>query len=251
MLSKNVIKFVQSLVDKKHRASHGLFVVEGNKNVAELLRSKIKVKSLYTINEWLISEQAFIHADTEVTITNPEGIRKLSLLPSPQDVVAVANIPHYPLSMDLNPMNLTLALDTIQDPGNMGTIIRTADWYGISQIYCSPGCADPYSPKVIQSTMGSFTRVAVMEIDLKELFTKNKDIPVYGAMMQGKNLYEEPISGGIVLIGNEGRGIHSELLPHITKPLTIPRRGEAESLNAAMATAILCDAWARNIYLGK
>lgn len=246
MLSKAVIKFVKSLEDKKHRSEHHLFVVEGNKNVAELLRSKIEVKSLFTTNDWLISEQENIHHSTEVTITDKEGIRKLSFLQSPQDALALAVIPERHTTLPNLANQFVLVLDTIQDPGNLGALIRIADWYGITRIICSPGCADAFSPKVIQASMGSFLRIEIYESPLQELFETNPAIPVYGAVLNGKNLYTEVLSDGILLIGNEGHGIHPDLLKFITHPVTIPKKGNAESLNAAIAAAIICDARARN-----
>lgn len=245
MLSKAKIKLVQSLKDKKQRQIHGLFVVEGNKIIAEMLHSKIRLKTLFATTQWIRANQEHIASETEVIEVNTEELQSLAFSKTPQDVLGLAFPESTSITLPLSPDQLILALDTIQDPGNMGTIIRLADWYGIRQIICSPGCADLYNPKVIQASMGSFLRVNVHIADLKEWLESNPDLPVYGALMQGESIYTADIRYGILLIGNEGKGIQSALLPFISKPVTIPRVGKAESLNAAIATAILLDNRAR------
>ncbi|MFA6260922.1 MAG: RNA methyltransferase [Bacteroidia bacterium] len=247
MLSKAKIKLVQSLKDKKQRQIHGLFVVEGNKIIAEMLHSKIRLKTLFATTQWIQANRELIAPDTELIEVSTEELQRLAFSITPQDVLALAFTQYPETILPASPDQLTLALDTIQDPGNMGTIIRLADWYGIRQIICSPGCADLYNPKVIQASMGSFLRVNVYIADLKEWLESNPDIPVYGAMMQGESIYTADLRHGILLIGNEGKGIQSALLPLITKPVTIPRTGQAESLNAAIATAILLDNRARQL----
>ena len=247
MLSKALIKLVQSLDEKKNRTANGLFVVEGNKNVAELLHSKIKVKTLFATNDWLITNESLLNLDTEVEITTKDDIKRLSFLQTPQDVLALAYLP-VQQGEELNPNEeFIIALDTIQDPGNMGTIIRIADWYGIKHIVYSTGCADVYSPKVIQATMGSFSRVNCHFMDLSEFLKSNQSTPIYGAVLNGKSIYSTAIKNGILLIGNEGNGINENLLSVVNTPITIPKRGNAESLNASIATAIFCDSFARSI----
>lgn len=245
MLSKAKIKLVQSLKDKKQRQSHGLFVAEGNKIIAEMLRSKIRVKTLFATQPWIQTNQHLIAPDTEVIEADDADLKRIAFSQTPQDVIALAYIEDTGTAPTLVPDSLVLALDTIQDPGNLGTIIRLADWYGIDQILCSPACADLYNPKVIQASMGSFLRVNVQVADIKEWLQSNRQIPVYGALMQGESVYTAGIRHGVLLIGNEGQGIHPDLLPYITVPVTIPRTGNAESLNAAIATAILLDNRAR------
>lgn len=247
MLSKAKIKLVQSLVHKKHRDTLGLFMVEGNKSVIELLRSKIRVNSLFATHEWLITHPVSIFAnDTEVHEVTPQELKQLSSLTTPGQVLAVAVIPENVSSIQKS-NGLILALDGIQDPGNLGTIIRIADWYGITHVVCSAQCADTYSPKTIQASMGSFLRVTILRIQLNE-FLSECNLPVYGAVLNGKSTYEVNMPEHCVLvIGNEGSGISPDVLPFIKHPVSIPKRGEAESLNAAVATAVLCDSWARQL----
>jgi TrmH family RNA methyltransferase len=244
MLSKAKIKLIQSLIDKKHRDAHGLFTVEGHKSVMELLRSKIRVNSLFATHEWLITQEvsSFNNVGEVIEVTSDE-LNKISVFNTPQQVLALAEIPQQKINNQSE--DLLLVLDGIQDPGNLGTIIRIADWYGISNIICSPNCADVYNPKTIQATMGSFVRVNVFRTHLPE-FLRECNLPIYGALLNGKSAYELKLPNRCVLIiGSEGSGITDELIPYIQHPITIPRRGRAESLNAGIATAILCDAWAR------
>jgi len=243
MLTKAQIKFVQSLQDKKQRIASGMFVVEGNKIVTELLQSKIHVNTLFATQEWFTTNLISLSDTTETLICSKSELEKLSSLPSAPQVLAIAALPE---SENFRPekTDFIILLDTIQDPGNMGTIIRIADWYGVNAIIYSPGCADPYSPKVIQSSMGSFMRVKLVNAELED-YLNTSNLPVYGAVMNGKSLYKENIHSGILLIGNEGHGISENLIPFITNPVTIPSMGGAESLNAAIATAVICDARAR------
>jgi len=246
MLSKATIKFVQLLKDKKNRQEHGLFLVEGNKTVAELLASNLKVKTLFATERWLRDYHELLKTDTVFEKVSDIELKKLSNLVTPQDVVALVEMPGNKFDSSKITNSFSIALDGIQDPGNFGTILRIADWYGIQNIICSPQCADVYNPKVIQSAMGSFIRVNVFYTSLNHFFEANKNIQVYGAVMNGDDLYTSKInSNGILLIGNEGSGISEDLNKFVTKALTIPRKGNAESLNAAIATAIICDAWAR------
>ena len=246
MLTKVTIKLIQSLKDKKNRQLHGLFLVEGTKAVMELLASKIVVKTLFATGEWISLHKVLLKDNCELEIVNEKELKQLSNQVSPQPVIALAFIPNYDITKIDFSKGFSIALDEIQDPGNLGTIIRIADWYGIKNIICSKNCADVYNPKVIQSTMGSFLRVNVFYENLSAFFSAHNKIPVYGALMNGKNLHQTKInSDGILLIGNEGSGISDELLTFVTHPITIPKIGDAESLNASIATAIICDAWAR------
>lgn len=251
MLSKAKIKFVQSLRDKKHRNEHQLFVAEGAKIVPEVLASKIRVKSLFATSDWLEAHSALMNIPEAYDTASAEQLKQMSALQTPPDVLVVAEMPQSVKPELFN--GLTLVLDTIQDPGNLGTIIRIADWYGISCIICSEGCADVFNPKVIQASMGSFTRVNVVYMnELEKLFQTHKHIPVYGALLEGESLYETIIeSPSFLLLGNEGSGITEALTSFITHPVTIPKRGGAESLNVAVATAVLCDAWSRGATSGK
>jgi TrmH family RNA methyltransferase len=234
MLSKNEIKYIQSLCHKKLRQSEGLFIAEGPKLVGELLKSDYRIKKIYAVEDWMQKHKPSIEA---ITVTGTE-LEKISSLQAPNQVLAVAE----QKQMQSDPVldhQLTLVLDGIQDPGNLGTIIRIADWFGITQVIASEDTAELYNPKVIQSTMGSFIRVQLWYRSLPEMLQRTR-IPVFGALLNGKPMHgEAPVTEGILLIGNEAKGISLELLPFITHPVTIPRLGGAESLNAAVATGIL------------
>jgi TrmH family RNA methyltransferase len=251
MLSKARIKLIQSLNLKKHRSELKLFVVEGKKQVTELLTSNYQINCIVATPNWANAFAQDIKNNTELIIVNAEELKKASLLQTPQEVMAVVEIHEHAFTPQILNEQFTIVLDGIQDPGNMGTIVRIADWYRIKNIVCSNDCVDILNPKTIQATMGSFTRVNVFYTALDELF-KNNALPVFGALMDGESLYQTPISEqGILLIGNEGKGISNELQPYITNPITIPRVGGADSLNAGIATAIICDARARLLATGN
>jgi RNA methyltransferase, TrmH family len=242
MVSKAVIKLVQSLKHKKAREQHGLFVVEGTKTIVELLGSKITVKSLFATQSWWDEHRQIIAQNIEVNKVTITQLEQLSNFNTPPPVIALCEMPNYSIN---STMLRCIALDTIQDPGNLGTIIRIADWYGIEHIICSTACTDVHNPKTLQASMGSFLRVKTYYTDLKQFF-ETTTLPIMGALMQGSNLHTTHLpKQGILVIGNEGKGLQQELLPFITLPVTIPKFGEAESLNAAIATAIICDAWSR------
>lgn len=247
MLSKARIKRIQSLSLKKQRGELKLFVVEGKKQVAELFTSPYELECLVATPEWLYEHAAKIKPGTEVIEVTEEELRKASLQQAPQEVLAVVHIPGTIFNASLLMHEFSIMLDGIQDPGNLGTIIRIADWYGIKNLVCSPDCVDVYNPKTIQATMGSFMRVNVWYENPAEVLQTLK-LPVYGALMNGESLYSANLpKAGVLLIGNEGKGISDALIPLITHPVTIPKLGGAESLNAGVATAIICDAWARSL----
>lgn len=233
MLSKNEIKYIQSLCHKKHRQAEGLFIAEGPKVVTELLESDYRVRDVYAVKEW-ISANPGVQAK-EIT---PETLEKISALQAPNQVLAVAEQRIHTGEPEPE-TGITLALDGIRDPGNMGTIIRIADWFGISQIVAGEDTVELYNPKVIQATMGSFMRVRIWYKPLASFLTDSK-VPVYGALLNGTAVYEQPpVANGILVIGNESKGIREDVLPLVQHALTIPRIGGAESLNAAVATGIL------------
>ena len=232
MISKNQIKLIRSLEMKKNRKSEQLFVAEGPKVVDDLLQAGFLPHSIFSTSLWPDSQQ----------ITEEE-LRRISFLQHPQEVLALFHIPETSGSLPL-PTSLALALDGVQDPGNVGTIIRIADWFGIDTVYCSPDTADVYNPKVVQATMGSIAHVHIIYCDLLELF-RQVSCPVYGTLLDGKNIYEQELSAkGIIVMGNEGNGISQAVREHITHRLLIPNyhTGDhtAESLNVAIATAITC-----------
>ena len=238
MLSKSKIKQIQSLNVKKYRQKYSQFTVEGDKSVKELLNSDLQVVELFATEKWEGNHP-------KAVLLDEKELKKISNLNAPQNVIAWVQIPDYSLEMTKLKNKLTIVLDNIQDPGNLGTIIRIADWYGIEHIICSPDSVDLYNPKVINATMGSFTRVKVFYADLAKVLKEAK-LPVYGCVLEGDNIHQMgKVQEGIILIGNEGKGISSELLPLITKAVSIPSFGEAESLNAAIATAVVVDNFRR------
>ena len=244
MLSKNKIKFIRSLELKKFRKENGVFLAEGNKLVSDLA-PHFKCKILVTTEEWLSSNKN-IKAD-ETIIAEKEELSRVSLLKSPQDVLAVFETPSYPSSEDCPQKELCLALDDVQDPGNLGTIIRIADWFGINNIYCSHGTADAFSPKTVQATMGAIARVKFHYCDLPETIRRQtaNGVPAFGTFLDGKNIYGENLPpNGVLVMGNEGNGISPAIASQITRRLFIPNyppgRPTSESLNVAIATAIAC-----------
>ncbi len=234
MISKNDVKYIQSLHHKKTRTQEGVFIAEGPKLVQEFLGSQFEVKQVYALLSWLEQHPEISNV---IEVTEAE-LEKIAALQTPNQVLAV--IKQLTLTGEPVLQNcLSLVLDGIQDPGNMGTIIRIADWFGIYQIIASEDTADIYNPKVVQATMGSIARVTVHYKKLPEWLAQAA-VPVYGALLNGENIYTAgEIKEGLLVIGNEGRGIREDVLPFIQKPLTIPGNGKAESLNAAVATGII------------
>lgn len=254
MISKNQIKFLNELKQKKSREEHNLFVAEGHKIISELLGSAIVVKQIYAIPAAF--DKLKIHSNVECIEIKQAELERISSLVTPNEMLAVCEIPRYTLNISALSEKLTLLLDTIKDPGNLGTIIRIADWFGIETIICSPQSADAFNPKVIQATMGSITRVKIHYTDLSEFVARNQKetkLPLYGALLEGENLYKQNLpSAAFILIGNESRGISAELIPSISNKITIPSfshfkttPGETESLNAAIATSIICSEFRR------
>jgi TrmH family RNA methyltransferase len=233
MLSKNEAKYIQSLSRKRQRQEERLFIAEGVKLADELLKSHYPVRRIYATADWIA-----LHARIDATLVSDEELGRISALPAPNQVLVIAEQQQPPTEPVLD-NQLSLVLDGIQDPGNFGTIIRIADWFGISQVIAGDDTVELYNPKVIQATMGSFTRVQVWYKPLKEFMPANM-LPVYGAVLDGPSIYELPtVKEGLLLIGSEGRGISGDLLSFITHPITIPRLGGAESLNAAVAAGII------------
>ena len=241
-LSKANIKHIQSLQQKKFRQRNQSFVIEGTKIAKEvLLQKSTAVKAIYATQIWVDSHRDLLAKYTAIlTVVSSAELKKISNLKTPQHILIELGMTTAKLDAKNLPNTLCLALENIQDPGNMGTIIRIADWFGIRHIFCSIGCVDIYNPKVLQATMGSFLRAEIHYTDLKVLF-EAQDLPIYGAVLGGKNVLKTKLqTEGFLLIGNEGRGISEELQSYITEGITIPSYGNAESLNAAVATGILC-----------
>lgn len=249
MLSKNDIKEIKSLEQKKFRTAKGLFVAEGHKLVDELLGRFDCVLAIAT-DKWNRTGSR-IPAERFEQVT-PDELKRASLLQTPQDVLAVFRIPqHHARLASTAAENLVLALDDVQDPGNLGTIVRIADWFGIKDIFCSKGTADVYNPKAVQATMGALARVRLHYTDLKqELESLGGTAPVYGTFLNGKNMYETELSrNGVIIMGNEGNGISPQVEAAVTHRLYIPNWPQgaptSESLNVAIATAIVCSEFRR------
>lgn len=241
MLSQAKQKWIRSLEQKKNRQDQGLFLAEGSKCCTDLLKL-LPCRFLAATSEWLENHKGVQAA--ELVEATQEEIRKASLLKNPQEVLAVFEIPTTELGPDRLRGNLSLALDNIQDPGNLGTILRIADWFGIRNVLCSIGTADAYNPKTVQATMGAIGRIHIQYTDLSE-FLKSVNMPVYGTFLEGKTLYEADLKQeGIVVMGNEGNGISESVEKLVTDKLYIPDypMGEtgSESLNVSVATAIVC-----------
>ncbi len=239
MISKQQISFVRSLQQKKYRQMYGKFLVEGDKLVRELLTSPFNIQAIFKTTAWNVAVE---RSKLEVIEVTEEELRKISTHENPNQVLAVAEIPVADDSILGNPLKagLYLACDNLSDPGNAGTIIRTADWFGITDIFFSEGSVDIFNPKVVSAAKGSLFRVKCHYVDLKALFTNNKQLPIYGTFMDGDNLYETKLpEGAIILIGNEANEIGEELVPFITHNISIPNFGKAESLNAAVAAGIV------------
>ncbi len=241
-LSKNKIKWIRSLHLKKHRDELGLYIVEGEKMVNEAL--KFSLDSIETIIHTLEFDISDFKGES-YQISHKE-LEQISTLKTPNKAFAILRQKReFP---SINSDKLIIALDGIQDPGNLGTILRIADWYGISDIVCSKNTVDWYNPKVVQASMGAIFRVQIHYIDLFD-WLNTCSLKIYGALLEGKNIYtDKHLENGVLLMGNEGNGISSDLLPLITHPISIPRFGEAESLNVSVATAILVSEFKRSVF---
>ena len=254
MLSKNKIKFINSLKLKKFRDINSLFVAEGTKLVDELINSNLPIHLLISTTDWK-ANFPFAGNVKEHIECNKSEIKKISQLKTAADVIAIAEYPKYSFSLSEIVSQLTLVLDGIQDPGNLGTIVRLADWFGIKNIICSNSTVDLYNPKVVQATMGALLRVKVHYFDLADFFKEvglSKDISVYGTYMQGENIYQSELpEKALIVMGNEGNGISSEVEPFITKRIAIPNfakgQEESESLNVAVATGIILSEFKRQM----
>ena len=251
MISKNQIKYIQALHLKKNRDSQGLFIVEGVKLVTEFLMDEgITVKQVFATTEYLERHHSLLEKRNVVfTETGTEELKKISLQSTPNQVLAVVLKKEQFLTKELLQSQTSLFLDDIRDPGNLGTIIRIADWFGIRQIICSKSTTELYNPKTLQASMGAVLRVNVVYLDFEELLPSLGESPVYGAVLDGKNIYTTPLQPGIIVIGNEANGISEAVLAKVSNPITIPAAGHngSESLNAANACAIICGEFHRQL----
>ena len=252
MISKNQIKYIHQLELKKFRKQEGLFIAEGHKVVGDLLRAGFKPRQIFAVQDWITDNSSQLSVlDSQLSEVNLEELTRLSLLQHPQQVLALFPIPDEQTIP--SPKNaLSILLDNVQDPGNLGTIIRIADWFGIDTIYCSLGTVDAWNPKVVQATMGSIARVHIKYVDPQLLFDSLPDkFPVYGTFLDGDNIYTQQLSQqGIIVMGNEGNGISDAVRARVTHKLLIPdfHNGDtADSLNVAIATAITCSEFRRRM----
>ena len=246
MLSKSNISLLQSLQHKKFRREHGLFLVEGYKSVTEFINSAYQIEAVYHTAA-IAPKMLKLSQKMNFQEISSAILEKISALKTPADIIAVVKIPQWPV-LNYTTLNkkFSIVLDGIQDPGNMGTIIRTADWFGIENIICSEDCVEVYNPKVVQATMGSLSRINVHYVDLASVLSETK-LPVYGALLDGENIYSTNFGNeGLVVMGNEGNGLTEKVKQLVTKAITIPGAGNAESLNVAIATAIFCSEINRN-----
>lgn len=244
MISKNQIKYIHQLELKKFRKQEGLFIAEGHKVVGDLLKAGYTPKQLFATAEWIANNPT----SQAIEVTNDE-LTRLSLLQHPQQVLGLFPIPNTQ-HLSPNTQQLSILLDNVQDPGNLGTIIRIADWFGIDTIFCSEGTVDAWNPKVVQATMGSIARVHLIYINPQQLFDSlPADYPIYGTFLDGQNIYTEALTpNGLIVMGNEGNGISDAVRARISRKLLIPdfHQGDtADSLNVAIATAITCSEFRR------
>ncbi len=232
LLSQQEIKHLNALKIKKYRTKYSQFIAEGDKIIKELIDKGMEVVHIYTTHPEEFNVK-------EIKKVSEADLKKISALQHPNQSLAVIAIPTSTFTIDDN--EWIVVLDDIQDPGNMGTIIRTCDWFGVKKIICSDGCVDAYNPKVVQASMASVASVQIQEMNLEEVFLKYK-LPIYGAVLNGNDYRQQSFKRkGFVLIGNEGHGIRQSLQEKINFPITIPKKGTAESLNAAIATALILD----------
>jgi RNA methyltransferase, TrmH family len=241
MITKNQIKYINSLQQKKFRVENQSFVVEGAKSVLELLRSDFETELLFVTDEFFEQHQNLLQAfHIQAIIVNQADLEKAGSFTSNNAALAVVKTKeNEELLVEEN--EFALILDDIRDPGNLGTIIRVADWYGVHKIICSHSTVDFYNPKVISATMGSFTRSNLYYADLED-FIKNQSVNIYGTLLNGDNIHQTKFSdSGYIVIGNEANGISPAIEQLITHKITIPRFGQAESLNAGIATAVVLD----------
>lgn len=236
---KSELQMVRSLADKRSREELGLFLAEGEKLISELRDSHLNVRKIYSLDGVFEGE--------DVEWIAPKEMERISQLKSANNSVAIVEIPRYKLNVEELKGELVLALDNVQNPGNLGTIIRLADWFGIKHIICSEGSADCFNPKVVQATMGAILRVKVHYTDLKTLLPKiqSMGMPIYGTLLEGENIYKRELSeSGVIVMGNEGQGISPEVQKLLTDKLYIPPYpadcAGSESLNVAVATAVVC-----------
>lgn len=248
MISKAWQTRLRALHQKKHRQEQGLFFVEGAKNVLELLRSDFETEVVFATPEFHKENERLLAAQTRrVEEATADELSRVGTFATNNAALAVAKTKNWP---EIVPAanEWVLVLDDLRDPGNLGTVLRVADWYGLKKVICSETTADFYNPKVLAASMGSFTRVAVWYGLLDTYFQRHRDWPVFGTFLDGQNLHKTTFpASGFLVIGNESHGIGAAVEPFVSQKITIPRFGGAESLNAGIATAVVLDNWARGM----
>ncbi|NOU52495.1 RNA methyltransferase [Pseudoalteromonas sp. JBTF-M23] len=237
MISKNQLKLLRALAQKKYRKQHGLYLVQGQKNVQELIAANIPIQQLFASEQFIAEHQSLLQ-NIDYVEADAESLTKASTLTSNNAAIAIVQSPE---AQPIDDSAMILALDGVSDPGNLGTIIRVADWYGFKQIVVSEDCADHLNPKVISATMGSFVRVNVVRTDL-EAFLAQYNGAIYGAYLDGQSVHSTEFAArGVLVMGSESHGIRQQAGKYVNTPITIPAFGGAESLNVAMATGIILD----------
>lgn len=251
MISKNQIKHIQALHSKKNREETGLFIIEGVKLIEEFLsQTKFEVSDVFASEEFIKKHKStFSNKSIRFFEVNDDELKKISLQSTPNKALAIVRQKQDNLNENILQSSVNLFLDDIRDPGNLGTIIRIADWFGIGQIICSPNCTELYNPKVLQASMGAIIRMPVVYMNFEDLKPFLQSVPKYGAVLTGQNIYTSKLSSGIIIIGNEANGISQEVISEITHPITIPsaQSNGSESLNAANACAIICSEFHRQL----
>lgn len=243
MISKSDVKYIQSLSHKKFREEEGVFIVEGVKMVNELIEEfPSQIMHIYALQSWVDQHPELTSLNRPYSIISEQELGRISHLTTANEVLCLVSIPKSQVDFT-NPSGITLVLDQIQDPGNLGTIIRTCDWFGIHHIICSTDTVDAYNPKTVQSAKGSLLRVKITYTELSTYFSAIKEVPVYAAVLGGQSIQEVKfIQPAVLIIGNEANGISAEVLRYATEKIAIPKLGKADSLNAAIASAIIISA---------
>ncbi len=247
MLTRNTLKYLQSLKQKKFRQMYNNFVVEGEKMATEIIQHQgLTLEGIFALAPWIQANRSILRdMDTIVQEVNPKDLVRISSLKTPNQVLVVCKVPTYELDLTTINTSLTLFLDNLQNPGNMGSILRIADWFGLPYVFCSKNTVEAFNPKVIQASMGAFLRVKIIPIEFEELKEKLPDLPTFAAVLQGEDVFKANLpKNGLLVIGNEGAGVSVAITERASHLVRIPKgkQGGAESLNAAVAAGILCAA---------
>lgn len=247
MLTRNTLKYLQSLKQKKFRQMYNNFVVEGEKMATEIIQHQgLTLEGIFALAPWITANRSILrNIDTIVQEVSPKDLARISSLKTPNQVLVVCKVPTYELDLATINTSLTLFLDNLQNPGNMGSILRIADWFGLPYVFCSKNTVEAFNPKVIQASMGAFLRVKIISIEFSELKERVPRLPTFAAVLQGADIFKADLpKNGLLVIGNEGAGVSADITEQATHLIRIPKgkQGGAESLNAAVAAGILCAA---------